>query len=159
MKSSIILLFLAFAPVWAYAGEIVYVQSMKTNIMASPAFNAAVEAVALKGDKLEVSEKGGGWMKVIYKGKIGWVSKLVVSPNPPLEKVSVLTGTADTLEKEARRRVSTMTTAAAARGLADEDRSRLSKKGFADYESLDKIDSFKVDEKEIWNFLEGRAKE
>lgn len=156
MKKIIAFLVLAVFSSYAYAAGIVYVQSVKANIVSSPAFNANVEIVALKGDKLEVLDKNDGWYKVNYKGKTGWVSKFVVSPNPPMEKITVLAGKDDTLEKEARRRASTMTTAAAARGLADEDRARLSQRGFADYDALKKIDSLKVDEKEALDFLEQR---
>jgi beta-N-acetylglucosaminidase len=59
------------------------------------------------------------------------------------------------IKQGVRRRASSYTSAAAARGLAADDRRRLSKEEKVDYESLEKVEAFQLSADEINRFMEG----
>ncbi len=137
------------------AQETYYVQSAKAKIMASPSFKAAVLGEAFKGFKLAAIGKQGMWMKVRFNDKDGFVSTLLVSNRPPMEKVGVIKGDDSEIKQGVRRRASSYTSAAAARGLAQDDRRRLSREEKSDYESIEKMESFTLSAEEVSRFMEG----
>jgi uncharacterized protein YgiM (DUF1202 family) len=134
-----------------------YVQSVKAKIMSSPSFKSPAIGEVGKGFKFVSSGKEGMWVKVKYNNKEGYVSSLLLSTHPPFEKTAVIKGEEGDIKQGVRKRASSYTSAAAARGLASDDRRRLSKEENADYESLDKIESLKVTPEEISRFMEGNA--
>lgn len=136
----------------AYAADL-YVQSVKAPIFSSPSMGSPKVADAGKGDQLKELEKKGDWHKVAYKDKTGWVSRLLVASKPPAGKVSLLEETEEKLEKGARKRASAFTTAAAARGLA-EDRARVSDKYRVDHRGVEWMEAVKVGDEESLKFLE-----
>lgn len=135
-----------------------YVQSVKAPILSDPSFGSPKIAEAAKGEALKELEKKGGWHKVGYKDKTGWVSRLLIGPRPPAGRVSVLEGTSENLESGARKRASAFTTAAAARGFA-EDRSRVSDKYKVNFVGVERMEAVKVNDDDAMTFLlEGVAK-
>lgn len=137
-----------------FASEVVYVQGIEANILSKPSLSASSLGKALRGDKLIVVEKAGGWYRVNYRDKNGWVAKILVAPNPPMKKIAAaLTGEEASIEKEARRRASAVTLAAAARGLTEEDRKRLGQKEMADYFSLERLEAIVISESEVFDFM------
>lgn len=145
-------MFLASA---SYAQGNYYVQSVKAKVMSATSFKSPVMGEVGKGFKFVSSGKQGTWVKVKYNNKEGYVSSLLLSTHPPFDKTSVIKGDEGDIKQGVRRRASSYTSAAAARGLASDDRRRLSKEEKADYDSLDKIESFKVTADEINRFMEG----
>lgn len=129
-----------------------YVQSARAKLLASPNFKAAVVVSVEKGNSVKVMEQSGTWYKVKFNEQIGWVSRLVLSENPPIEKKSVLTGDVDEMKKNARRRASNSTTAAATRGLQRDDLFNDDGEGKSDFEALKKMESLQIKESDIWNF-------
>jgi hypothetical protein len=79
----------------------------------------------------------------------------VLSTRPPLRKTGIIKADDGEIKQGVRRRASSYTSAAAARGLAQDDRRRLSKEEKADYDSLDIIETFKVSPEELSRFMEG----
>lgn len=146
----IVLLLVMQSP--AYAADL-FIQSVKARILAEPSFGASMVAEAQKGERLSELEKKGNWFKVSYRDKTGWVSRLIVSPNPPAGKISIFEDSGETLESGARRRASAFTTAAAARGLAEE-RARISDKYRVDYQGLKAMEALKISEEEALAFLQ-----
>lgn len=146
--------YLAYPTVRAYALQTVYVQSEKAKILGAPAFGAEKVAEAAKGQELQVLEKKGRWYKVLSGDKSGWVAELVVGPTPPLGKVTVFTGEEKDIGQESRRRASQVTSAAAARGLTEEDRKRLGHKDVADYGALQKVEGINITDSELAGFRE-----
>lgn len=142
---------LVLFPFLAYAADAVYVQSAKAKIMSEPSFKSQELGVAQKGDKLTVAEKGDGWLKVSTGKTTGWVNKLVVSDSPPLDKVAVITAESADIGEKSRKRSSAMTSAAAARGLSDNERKRLTDEGRADYRALMEIERISggISDKEV----------
>lgn len=133
--------------------SVLYVQSSKAKIMKSPSFRAKVVVTAKRGEELKVISKKGRWYQVKADGKTGWVSKLLVSRSKPFKKVSVFAKADKDISNKARRRASVMTTAAAARGLAEDDRRRLGAETKSDYAALEKVEAMSVSEADVDNFV------
>ncbi|MGA1868214.1 MAG: SH3 domain-containing protein [bacterium] len=125
-----------------YASDVLYVQSAKAKIYGSPQFNSRLVGEVKKGDTLEVIMTKDRWYRVKNGELRGWINSLCVSKNKPIDKITVIQDNPIDLENNARRRASTVTSAAAARGLTDEDRHRLSDKKEADYILLKELEEF-----------------
>ena len=130
-----------------------YVQSAKAPIMSEPSFGSAKLAEAKKGDAVQELEMMGSWRKVSYLGKTGWISKLLVGAKPPIARVSVLEKSGENLETGARRRASAFTTAAAARGFA-EDRSRVSDKYKINFAGVERMESVTISDEAAMAYLQ-----
>ena len=138
-----------------YAQTEYYVQSVKAKVMSGTSFKAPVLGEVGKGFKFASTGKEGNWVRVRFKDRDGYISSLVLSTHPPLSRTGVIKAEDSEIKQGVRRRASSYTSAAAARGLAQDDRRRLSKEEKADYDSLDKIESFKLSPDEISRFMEG----
>lgn len=138
----------------AASPKLIYVQSLKAKVMKKPSFKAAPVFTAEKGQQLTVVEKKGRWFMVSLDGKSGWVSSLLVGNRPPIKKVRVITGVEQDIGSEARRRASVSTSAAAARGLAEDDRRRLGHKDAVNYHALEDIEAISISEAELAAFIE-----
>jgi len=149
----LLVLMLSFVFLVAAGSDVLYVQSSKAKIMKSPSFKSKVVVTAKKGQELTVVKKKGRWYEVKVDGKTGWVSGLLVSSSKPIEKVSVFAKADKDISKSARRRASVMTTAAAARGLAEDDRRRLGAETKMDYAAIEKVDAITISEKEVDAFV------
>jgi uncharacterized protein YgiM (DUF1202 family) len=152
--SMMLMIVIFFASTVSAQGEY-YVQSVKAKVMSGASFKSAVVGEVVKGHKFVSSGREGNWVKVKYSDKEGYVSALLLSTHPPLEKTGVIRGDESDIKQGVRRRASSYTSAAAARGLAADDRRRLSKEEKVDYESLEKVEAFKVSSEEISRFMEG----
>ena len=140
----------------ASAANTYYVQSMKAKVLSAPSFKSSVLGEASKGTKLAAAGKEGNWIKVSYYGKDGYVSSLLVTPYPPLARAGLIKTDESEFKQGVRRRASTYTSAAAARGLAADDRRRLSSEEQSDYAGLEMMEAFTVTDAELAKFMEGR---
>lgn len=140
-----------------YAQGDYYVQSVKAKVMSATSFKSPVMGEVGKGYKFVSSGKIGTWVKVKYNEKEGYVSSLLLSTHPPFDKTGLIKGEEGDIKQGVRRRASSYTSAAAARGLASDDRRRLSSEEKADYQSLEKIEAFKLTSEEINRFTEGNS--
>ena len=157
-KTIVILLFmtslLTAAGVYA-AQDFYYVQSIKAKVLAGPSFKSRIIGEASKGTKFVSRGREGSWVKVVFYQNEGYVSSLLLSKYPPMNKLSVIKGDEVDIKRSVRRRASTYTSAAAARGLTQDDRRRLSRDEKADYSGLDKMESFTISPEEVARFMEG----
>jgi len=94
-------------------------------------------------------------VKVNYYGKDGYVSALLVTPYPPMARAGLIKADETDFQQGVRRRASTYTSAAAARGLAADDRRRLSSDEKSDYAGLERMEKFTVTDAELAKFVEG----
>ena len=148
----VILLFSATAANVAVANPL-YVQSLKGQLLAQPAFNAAKVISVRRGDALTPVQLRGAWYEVRFSGKQGWMPKLLLADRPPMKTVSVFTGNAPGLKQKARVRASNVTTAGAARGLSS-DRQRVTDSGGANFSAVDRMDALTVSEADALKFVE-----
>ncbi len=154
--SMVLLMVASLCSIAASAAETYYVQSLKARIMAAPSFKSEVLGEVVKGTKLVASGRQGSWMKIVFKNKTGYVSSMLVSNHTPIERVSLIRGDEGDIKQSVRRRASTYTSAAAARGLAADDRRRLSKEEKVDYGALEKIEAFTLNADDLTRFREGK---
>ncbi len=138
-----------------YAEQFYYVQSAKAKILSSPSFGAEAIAEVTKGQKLGFKKKDGFWVRVDYDGKEGYVSSLLVSSHPPIEKRKFIEASDPKIEHGVRRRTSYFASAAAARGLTREDRMRADTEGTVDYPALVKMEELSFSDDEVAQFMEG----
>lgn len=135
-----------------------FVQSVKAKIMSEPNFKAQVIDTVSRGDKLEQVEAKDGWFKVKAGAASGWVNHLAVADSAPLDKVTVVTADAADLQDKSRKRSSAITSAAAARGLSDAERKRMSEVGQADYRAMAQLEETAagISDREIRDFEAGK---
>jgi len=136
----------------AGAQQVMYVQSAKANLMAGPSFDSQLLGVLQKGESVTLVKEQGRWVQVTYQTSQGWMSKLLLAQQPPMDKVSVLKGKEEQLETSARRRASTNATAAATRGLRSDDHDRMSDSSKPDYNELQEMEAIEVQEAEVRQF-------
>jgi hypothetical protein len=133
-----------------------YVQSVKAKVMSGPSFKSGIISEVSRGYKLTSSGREGSWVKVRISDKDGYVSSLLVSTHPPFEKTGIIKGEEADIKQGVRRRASSYTSAAAARGLTQDDRRRLGQEEKIDYDSLERVESFTLSPDEINRFMEGK---
>ncbi|MBI3773468.1 MAG: hypothetical protein HY272_12310 [Gammaproteobacteria bacterium] len=122
--------------------------------MAKPEFNAALLLVIEKGTPLQIKASQGRWLQVTVQDKTGWVSQLLVGNEPPLNQATPLNTGDQSIKQESRRRASATASAAAARGLRNDDRARQSDDAVSDYSALERMDKLGVSEDDAMKFVE-----
>lgn len=161
MKTIRIFISLALFLVWclialpASAQETYYVQSVKAKVLSAPSFKASVLGEASRGTRLSSIGRDGSWVKVSFYGKDGYVAAILLSVSPPMAKHTMIKAGDSEFQQGVRRRASTYTSAAAARGLAADDRRRLSGEDKLDYDGLERVEKYTVSDAELTKFMEG----
>ncbi|HKJ89482.1 MAG TPA: SH3 domain-containing protein [Gammaproteobacteria bacterium] len=155
MQRAILFLLLMLLSLPVMAGT-VYVQSTQAELHKAPRFDGPVTARVDKGTPLKVLKKQGRWIRVAEDGgKPGWVFRFLVASHRPLKKETVLKGDEKSIQDNARRRASNVTTAGAARGLQDGGRQRLSARGGADYAAVRHLEQMSISDRQVIAFLGG----
>lgn len=139
----------------ASAQETIYVQSVKAKVLSAPSFKASVLGEASRGTRLSSIGREGSWVKVSYYGRDGYVAAILLSASPPMAKNTMIRAGDSEFQQGVRRRASTYTSAAAARGLAADDRRRLSGEDKFDYDGLARVENYTVSDAELAKFMEG----
>ena len=155
MKKLLLIPLLLLSSIPPLAAESGYVQSAKGKIMAEPNFRAEVLTTLGKGAEVEIIETQKRWLRVQHEATTGWLSSFLVKKQPPIEKVSVLTGDDSEMKGQVRRRASAAQAAGATRGLTADDRRRTEAQSRVNYQSLGKIERIKISPEEIANFAAG----
>jgi len=136
------------------ADTVYYVQSVNANVRSDPTFGAKIIAKVSKGQALTSTAKSGSWLQVKVDGKQGYISSLLVSTHPPLEKPTVIKAEDEEVKPTARRRASAFTSAAAARGLTDEGSKQEGTQEKSDFKAVNKMEAIKVTPDEVKKFKE-----
>jgi hypothetical protein len=139
----------------ASAQETYYVQSVKAKVLSAPSFKAGVLGQASRSTRFTSIGREGSWIKVNYYGKDGYIAAILLSASPPMTRQTMIKAADAEFQQGVRRRASTYTSAAAARGLAADDRRRLSGDDKLDYDGLERVEKFSVPETELAKFMEG----
>jgi uncharacterized protein YgiM (DUF1202 family) len=154
----LIMIFMMFMPGFLFVPSVqadtaYYVQSTNATVRSAPSFGSKVIAKVAKGQMLASTSQSGDWIKVKIDGKDGYISHLLVTNHPPMEKTTVIKADEQEIKPTARRRASSFTSAAAARGLTDEEKKR---EGIekSDYKAVDKMEAVKVTPDEVKKFKE-----
>ena len=139
----------------ACAAQVYYVQSVKAKILSAPSFRSSVVTEVGMGQMVTMERKDGSWIKVSSGGKEGYISSLLVSTHPPLKKVGFIKTDDSEIKMGVRRRASSFTSAAAARGLTREDRKRADVEDSVNYGALRDMESLSYSEDEVAQFMQG----
>ena len=137
----------------SFADTSYYVQSTNATVRSGPSFGSKVITKVSKGQMLSSTSKSGDWIQVKIDGKEGYISHLLVTTHPPIDKTTVIKADEQEIKPTARRRASSFTSAAAARGLTDEEKKREGVEK-ADYKAVDKMEAVKVTPDEVKKFKE-----
>jgi hypothetical protein len=131
-----------------------YVNSLQIVPVEQPQYGAKKLDITIpRGTAVEQIEIKDSWSRVQYDKKEGWVPNIVLTEQKPGNKVSPLTETNVDISKDARKRASGYTSAAAARGLTGSGRKRVNSTQAPDYEALRKMENGKAKEKEAVEFV------
>lgn len=150
-------LIIIFSPGLSYCFDL-YVHSVKAPLYRAPSMGSKKITNLKKGTKIVGIKQKANWYKVKYRGRNGWVYKLMVRKTPPIDnkklfgRLKSLFKRISALRAKSRRRPSSYTTVAAARGLRDK-RKRSSDKYEYNYEALEKIESIEISDDEAMGFL------
>ena len=136
-----------------------YVHSIKATVYKSPSMRSAKLTTLSKGAKLDVKKTKGAWYKVKSNdNKTGWVYKFMVKKKPVTDsgklysKLRSFFYKIESISKKSRRRPSSYTSTAAARGLR-EKRRHFAEKYNSDYDALEFIESITISDEEAMEFL------
>lgn len=133
--------------------ETVYISSFKAKITDEPKFKADAIINLQKGDKVTVLSKKGAWLKVkTQNNQTGWLSKFLTKKNPPNDRITVLPSDSKVALQDVRRRTSTITTAAAARGLSTLENPSDEDKFKSDPEAVKYMESLQINPRELRSF-------
>ena len=155
MKRLLLVPLLIFSLIPPLAAESGYVQSAKGKVMAEPSFRAKVLTTLTKGTEVNIIETRKRWVKIEQGNTTGWLSSFLVNKQPPIEKVTVLTGEESEMKGQVRRRASAAQAAGATRGLTADDRRRTEAQSRVNYQSLRKIEQIEIPQEEIDRFAAG----
>ncbi len=160
MKPRLLFLIIFLFPAQSYAFN-AYVHSTNAAVYKSPSMRSKKITTLEKGIKIEVTKTKGAWYRIKPKtksGHTGWVYKFLVSKKPVTKSSKLYSRLKsffykiESISKKSRRRPSSYTSTAAARGLR-EKREHFAKKYKADYKSLEKIEAIEISDKAAMEFL------
>lgn len=152
----VLYLLIQFSTTVFAAEDVLFVQPFKAKIYSKPAISSDVLGTVESGFQFASTGKEGNWVKLVYKGKSGFVPSVQTAKTPPLGKAAVQSGEAGPKLGARARTSSSSAVVAGMKGLTYEDRARITKGEHSDFGALDKVDAFKISPEELKQFqLEG----
>lgn len=143
-------------PAIAATADEVFVQSVRAAILTAPKLGAKVLVDVHQGDRLVSELIKNGWHKVSYGDQQGWIFGFLVGKTAPRGVVSLLDNAdSQQFSESARRRASSFTTAAAARGLRG-DRKRANQTYQLDYAGVEWMEKNSVNSRDALVFMTRR---
>lgn len=146
------MMLLLFAPAASAASDLVYVQSDRAPLLSKPVIGSDRLIELKKGMAVTPALEQGIWYKVTVEGKTGWLCRLMTGKTAPLNGRNESSERLKSFAGSARRRPSAFTTTAAARGLVDK-RKRFAGKYKLNYSDLERMESIRIADREIREFL------
>lgn len=137
------------------SAETLFVKAREAKVMPGASFAGQPIGKLAAGSKVESLSRKGSWVEVEFEGRRGYLAATLLTDSPPSEggffsrisdKVQSMGG--------ARRRASTYTSAAAARGVMSFDRARMSRQEMVNYDALSKMESSAPSEDDVARFIE-----
>ena len=129
-----------------------YIRSFRAFLMEEPTHGSKKLTQMERGTAVEKISEKGLWTQIKVNTQKGWVSKMVLSPTQPKAPISLLAQETDIAEN-ARRRASSYSSTAAARGLVESGRTRIHAHQLANYEALEILEQQHIAEQEATQFI------
>lgn len=143
----------------AIAADPLFIQPFQAKIYAQPSIASEVLGQVDSGFEFVSAGKEGRWVKLVFKGKPGFVPAVQTALSPPVGKGSVKQADPPVKLGARARTSSSSAVVAGMKGLTYEDRARVSRGEVNDYDALDKIEALKVTPEELKQFqLEGGSR-
>lgn len=146
--------------VWVLPAQEVYVTARVGTVLAQPNPSAQRVAVVRQGDALAQLGEADGWFQVEARTGTGYINQRFVSADAPVQTDRGSTGLQNISSVTTRRRSSAYSTSAAAtRGLSDDNPRQRQNMGFDQYDfrSLSWIDAFGYPDDELIAFAEAEG--
>ena len=153
MKISILisLYFILLTEIFA---NTLYIKGLKTKMLSSPKHGSSVINILKRGQKVTEIRSKGIWKQVDFVGHIGWLPKILLSTTKPTARKSLL-NTKHDISIKARKRASSFTSSAAARGMLSGVEKQIGNLTDANYKALKKLQSWHVPSPEGNDYLIG----
>lgn len=149
LMSVVLSMFLLLLAATAFSEESLYVQPFRAKIFAKPSITSEVLGMVDSGFQFVSSGKDGKWVKLLFKGKQGFLPAVQVANRPPLGKSAAQRVEAPPKLGARARASSSSAVVAGMKGLTYEDRARVSQGERSDFEALDKVESLKISSDEL----------
>ncbi len=139
-----------------FSEESLYVQPFRAKIYAKPTVASSVLGSVDSGFQFVSTGREGNWVKLDFKGTLGFIPAVQTAKTPPLGKSASQTAEAAPKLSARARTSSSSAVVAGMKGLTYEDRARVTKGEMSDFETLEKVDALKISPDELKSFqLEG----
>jgi hypothetical protein len=147
MKNSASVLLMTFVGVVLATASLktVYVQASRIDLKDSPKSGSARIGDVIRGEQLTVLETQGTWIKIKAGKKTGWISRLFVSSHRPVGNADLMKDVPESLPTSSRRRPSSYSVSATARGLMTSERGREGREMYqVDGEALERMEKYSL---------------
>lgn len=133
--------------------QTLFIQSLKAQVKAEPSTDSKTLVELKRGDSVKFLAAQDLWYQIETGKEKGWVSRLFVGVNMPVGAANLNKDVKTDLAKASRKRSSSYTVSAAARGLAASERLREGREEFqADFEGLNSVEQEIIVNEELDNF-------
>lgn len=135
-----------------------YVHSSHADVYAQPSMSAQKASQLVKGDKVEVIQQTGSWCEIEHSAGKGYIYAFLLKKEEVTAKDKIYSrlrsffSKVDSISNKSRRRPSSYTATAAARGLRDK-RSNFANQYESDYDTLEKYEAMTISEDEAYAFI------
>ena len=138
------------------AEETVYVSSKQAKVYKEANFSSDLIASLKQNDEIQLVEQKGIWMQINYSDIFGWTSQFSITTIKPSKgDISISQRLINFFSSENKRdRLTLVSTAGGVRGFSDDKTDPSGKK---DFESVAKMESVKINEAEIENFVSSNS--
>jgi hypothetical protein len=135
------------------AAESLYTQPFQAKIHAKPSMASDVIATVDSGFQFVPIGSEGNWLKLVFKGKQGFIPSVQTAKTPPLGRSPTQAGNTALKLSPRARTSSSAAVVAGMKGLTYEDRARISSSERSDFGALEKVDALKISSDEFAQFL------
>lgn len=135
-----------------------YVHSSHADVYTKPSMSAQKSSQLVKGDKVNVIQKTGTWCEIEHTAGKGYVYAFLLKKEEVKTKDRLYSrlrsffSKIESVSSKSRRRPSSYTATAAARGLRDK-RKHFATLYESDYDTLEKFEGIKISEDEAYDFI------
>ena len=138
------------------AEETVYVSSKQAKVYKEANFSSDLIASLKQNDEIQLVEQKGIWMQINYSDIFGWTSQFSITTIKPSKgDISISQRLINFFSSENKRdRLTLVSTAGGVRGFSEDETDPSGKK---DFESVAKMESVKINEAEIENFVSSNS--
>lgn len=137
---------LCFSCLWAGdPPKTIYIQAVHIDLKENSMANSATIGSVNRGEEGLIIESKDSWIKIKCGKKTGWVSRLFVTNHKPVGNSDLMKGVKENLTTTSRRRPSSYSVSATARGLMTSERGREGREIYeTDGEALEKMEKYSL---------------